>query len=400
MRRNITSVFYAVTLAAICLAFIRPAHADWTWVDLDSSDMGGVVSQCDNTYSADQVGFFDSNSFDPSDGHAGLWSGSASGCIDLNPSHASASEATSIYQNPQTLAYQAVGWATISGNNHAGLWWSNNHQSWRDLNPAGASASQANAVYNGQQVGSAAFGGNNHAGLWTGTSNSWVDLNPAGASASTVYAVYNGQQVGAAGSNQYYDGTPYGHAGLWNGSPGSWVDLNPNGATSSIAYGVYDGQQVGAAIIGGNPHAGLWNGTFSSWVDLNPTGCTYSSAAAVCNGLQVGCAAVGTNPLIESDRAVLWNGGPASLVDLGSMLPEITNWQNLPPYPCYEESAATGVFSSSGEIWVSGWAYSSYDMAHHAILWHYTPVPEPSSLAALILGTSGLAGLAWGRRKN
>jgi len=350
---------------AVCLILLTalemPALAGWVVADLSPAGSNSW-SYASGVYGGQQAGY----AWFGSSPHAGMWSGTASSWVDLNPAGATESMSYGIY------AGQQVGYAIVPAGCDAGLW-NGTARSWVDLSPTGSCESEAYGIYASQQVGDAYFpsptGRLSHAGMWTGTAKSWVDLNPAGATQSCALGNYAYQQVGWAdiGDNQ--------HAGLWTGSSRSWVDLNPYWwVHSSAATAVYAGQQVGYADIGNYYHAGLWSGTASSWVDLNPTGACESEALDVCAGLQAGWA--------DAD-AGLWTGTASSWVNLGSFLPA----------GAYTFSYANAVYTSGGNTYVVGYARSSSTGLDDAVLWENI-VPEPSSLLALLCGVGGALGLA------
>jgi hypothetical protein len=130
----------------------------------------------------------------------------------------------------------------------------------------------------------------------------------------------------------------------------------------------------------GDSHAALWKG--SEFIDLNPTGYDGSIAYGVSNGYQVGLA-------YENDgfnTAALWSGSANSFVNLGALLPA----------GCVG-SYANGIYVIGNQIWVAGGTgVGDYSVG---ALWHYTPVPEPSSLLAFAGGLLGIGGMVRRRRK-
>src|SRR5690349_12968372 len=70
------------------------------------------------------------------------------------------------------------------------------------------------------------------------------------------------------------------------------LDLHPPGATMSVARAMRSGQEVGYAAFGGADRACLWTGSPASMVNLNPPGSIFSFAFGADNGHQVGNATV------------------------------------------------------------------------------------------------------------
>ncbi len=162
------------------------------------------------------------------------------------------------------LRRQEVGNASFTSI-QAGLW-TGTASSWVDLNPTGASRSQAWGVCNGQQVGSATFptgpyDNYTHAALWNGSAVGWTDLNPSGVLGSEALGTSGDEQVGDT-----TDANGHSHAALWRGSAASWADLSallPSGVYSnSGATGVYTSGGstwvVGYAYNSSTTDAFLW----------------------------------------------------------------------------------------------------------------------------------------------
>ena len=103
-------------------------------------------------------------------------------------------------------------------------------------------------------------------------------------------------------------------------------DLHPSGFADSYAFGISGGQQVGYGLLQPPPdrnnRALLWSGTAASVVDLTPTGPQYPSGSfdtqlvtsGVSGGLQVGYGQ-GRATFFRT-HALLWNGTAASVMDL------------------------------------------------------------------------------------
>jgi hypothetical protein len=145
------------------------------------------------------------------------------------------------------------------------------------------------------------------------------------------------------------------------------VDLHPAGFADSAANAVSGTSQVG---WGDGQHALLWHGTAESVVDLHPAGFDISEARGVSEAGQVGYGLIGG--IGGMSHALLWNGTAASVVDLHSYVVEQLG-------PDFNYSAAYGI-ADNGTI--VGHANG------FAVLW--TPIPEPSSLALLMLAVPAL----------
>ena len=210
-----------------------------------------------------------------------------------------------------------------------------------------------------------------------------IDLNPIGFDYSESRGTSGTQQVGdglgpATGS--------YTHALLWSGTAGSAVDLNPSGFDYSVALGISGTQQVGegySTATGGKVHALLWSGIAQSAVDLNPSGFDGSVASGISGTQQVGSGsgtATGGN-----DHALLWSGTAGSVVDLQQFLPGE-----------YTGSSALAIDAQGNIVGYATIPTISGFGEEHAILWE--PVPEPSTLVILVMGTFGFITYAWRRR--
>jgi hypothetical protein len=265
---------------------------------------------------------------------------------------------------------QQAGYAINNdGYDHAGLW-TGTAAGWVNLHPADALDSIAYGAADGQQVGAAwvfdplrgkSFA---HAGLWSGTAQSWVDLHPYGFGpgwgGSCAYGICGNQVVGAIwGGGE--------HAILWTVEPDSWswVDLHPPKASISVAYDVSDGQQVGfvdfaivkqGSLQGYLRHASLWNGTAESWIDLNPKGYNESEARGISHGYQAG--SVQISSFFDMWHAGIWSGTPGSWVDLNALLPTE-----------YWDSEAQDIEVTDTDIWVVGQAHNTMWQSR-AVLWH------------------------------
>jgi hypothetical protein len=301
--------------------------------------------------------------------------------------------------NPNQLFPQSFAFAT-SGTQQVGegfrqfndelehaLLWSGSAASAIDLNPTnltGFTSSVAQGIGGNQQVG---FGyrqapvSSTHALLWSGTANSAVDLNPTNLSGFVVSQAYGtdgsrqvGQGSGSSTGNQY-------HALLWSGTAASAVDLQPTdltGFTSSTAQGIKGAQQVGSAsgpAAGNGFHPMLWFGTAGSAIDLQPTnlpGLLYSDAMDT-NGLQQAGYALlsGTGGY----RALVWSGTADSAVNLQNSLPLTGSW---------EQSLAFSIDTAGNTF---GMATGTFNGIYNNYAIEWSPVPEPSSVLLLAIGT-------------
>jgi hypothetical protein len=165
------------------------------------------------------------------------------------------------------------------------------------------------------------------------------------------------------------------HAALWSGTPGSLVDLNPSWLATSAAQAIARGQIVGwgaAPGVRSYRHAIVWPDANSEPVDLNPSGFDVSYAIGT-NGIsQVGYGEAAASGYGE--RALVWSGTAASAVNLHAFVP-----------PAYELSKACAI-DESGNVF--GWVMTADSKVGHAAQW--VPVPEPITLALLVVSQSAL----------
>jgi hypothetical protein len=127
----------------------------------------------------------------------------------------------------------------------------------------------------------------------------------------------------------------------------------------------------------------MWTGTAASWVDLHPSAilgvssARYSVALAANATQQVGYGR-SASATASLDRAFVWSGTAASVVNLHSYLPG-----------GYVESWAYGIDASGNVV-----GRARDGAGDHAVMWKVL-VPEPGTCAALAAGL-----LAIRRRKR
>jgi hypothetical protein len=357
----------SLVVAAILLLATPLLAEDWTIVNLlpDGADSAQVYS-VQGGYQAGVARY----SFRS---HAGFWNGSAGTWVDLDrPEFPMGSNAASNYGD--TIG-GSTGWLDDEENDYTrAALWHGSAANFTDLHPEhvpGIYQSSITSVYGAQQGGIANINEVNHAGLWSGTPESFVDLHPDGASASYIYDIGENMQVG-------YSPMPLSHACLWTGTAESFVDLHPAEAFASQAYGTDGDQQVGWTIYqegGFIDHPALWDDTVESWVDLLPTGWRDGKAIDVFEGRQVGYA----RPSLDIEyHALVWDSEADKYTDLHQFLPEGE----------YIRSTAYGIWNDGVNWYVVGQGVRP-GFTSAPIMW-ITPVPEPTSLALLLIGAAGL----------
>ena len=92
--------------------------------------------------------------------------------------------------------------------------------------------------------------------------------------------------------------------------------LSQNNLEYANCYGAFGDYQVGSGLdleLDTNSHAMLWNGTPASAIDLHPAGYQYSIATSAYGTNQAG---YGLNISDNQTHALLWNGSAASVTDL------------------------------------------------------------------------------------
>jgi len=169
--------------------------------------------------------------------------------------------------------------------------------------------------------------------------------------------VSGNEQVGDINSSSIAPGTPGtgGTAVLWHGTAQSRVLLGTicdaviirdhNGCDSSGALATNGLQEGGYSSFGPRPlHATLWFGTAASQTDLHPASFTSSRITGVSTAFQAGDGwingDIGTAGALH--HGLLWQGTPASAVDLSPILP--------PDYPYVTITGATPEGEISGYI--------------------------------------------------
>ena len=375
-RQLSAGVLAGVLIAACILLTSRPAWSEWEVVNLHPPGAGWNGSEALAIDGQTQGGWLQ-----PMSGM--IWSGSALSASTL-PTASSVVWALQGKDKAGTASYRAALWVGSSND-------------YVDLHQAGAVTSAVYGMYGNTQAGEVSWDSLSghtsgyHASIWNGTADSWQDLSPVGSSDSHLAAIDASGQVGRY--RMSFE-VPY-HAGLWYGTAESVVDLHPAGAYASQAQAISNGRQGGYAqfVRDGPCHAALWSGTAESFFDLNaPGGPTISGAIYGMDGnVQVGQAGF----VDGTGGATIWFGTPESAFFLGGLLPDD-----------YTETWACAVdVDEFGTIRVVGYAYNNnyylpngtHYPRNEAMMW--VLVPEPSSLAALVAGLAGLAGVRPRRQK-
>jgi probable HAF family extracellular repeat protein len=275
-----------------------------------------------------------------------------------------------------------------------------------DLGTAGGQQSYASGINNSGTICGWAQGaaGNALPALWSGSSI--TALPTLGGAFGQALAINDsGSAVGHASLS-----SGRAHAALWSG--GQVHDLGTLGGASSQAYDINNqGIVVGTATDSlGRVRATLWGD--SGAVDLGDLSGGEWTAIRGINDL--GEMILWGKPQgVEENRAVFWNGDPASsIIDLGSGGLEswayglndagyVVGWEEISvdgPYRAFVwdgvekqdlgtlggiGSAAYGI-NADGTI--VGYAIDEFS-ATRAVQW--IPVPEPSTLALGLLGAAG-----------
>lgn len=202
--------------------------------------------------------------------------------------------------------------------------------------------------------------------LWDGETVRYLGSVLSGVSIDVATSINDNGQICGYSTNGAY---PHDYAFMWdNGVMHNLGSLG--GADFTNAYGINNsGQVVGRSLVyNGAGHAFLWEN--GSMRDLGTLGGFESCAYGINDVSQV----VGYSCLIgnKSIHAVLWQNG--AIQDLGA--PDGT----INSFAC--------AINDSG--WIVGYAQDANNR-YHAVLWE--PVPEPSSVLALLGGFGGLVGL-------
>ena len=353
------SVQQFISVAGLIFGSSAMAHAQYSVTFLQPSSF--TSSEAHGIGGSNQAGFGLIGGSD----HALLWSGTAASMLDLNPSGASQSQIWG------SMAGKQFGYATFAGSDHA-MMWSGTAASTVDLNPSGFTSSHGRGISATNQVGDGTSGfGSAHAMLWTGTAASAVDLNPTGFQSSSGWATTGARQIGYGLTNSGFN-----HGILWSGTAASAVDLNPSGFTETYAAGIGGNQEVGTGYgtaTGNRNHAIMWTGSAASMVDLNPSGFLWSQAWATTGTQELGWA--WNNSSSPDFHAFIWSGTAGSGVNLHSFLPAN-----------YSTSLAFAIDGATGNI--VGLAHNTTLNRDEAVMW--SPVPEPSTIAALGILSLGL----------
>lgn len=352
-----------VTLVASLLGSVSVANAQWVATVI--SPEGAWDSMAYGFAGSRQVGYASVTGGT----HAMLWNGSASSCVDLNPTGFNSSYAIGGTNNYQL----GMGFGEATGYKNHALMWSGTAESMIDLHPVGFYSSVVGTGNETHQVGTGYINENDtHALMWSGTAASVIDLHPVGYTSSSAGAIVGANQFGSASGNTTGNKD---HAFMWSGSADSAVDLHPAGYEGSFIRRATNGGQIGTSWQ--SPlellHATLWNGSAASAVDLNPEGYFISSGFGISSFGQVGSGKATPN---AQAHALYWNGSAASMIDLHSTLSD---------FPQFTDSEAFGI-DDNGDI--VGCAYVA-GFRPYAVRWTHV-VPEPTSMLALGLGAAAL----------
>lgn len=306
----------------------------------------------------------------------------------------------------------------------------------------------------GQVVGHAQDASYEQYGVFWDTDGSVVDIGGLGGDQTWTSAINNRGQV--VGVSRVSAGGPY-HAFLWS-LDGGMTDLGTlEGATESFAYGINDvGQVVGSAHFGSYQYAVLWDvdgsirnlgllpgGTVSVAFDINESGQVVGNGdnrpvfwdvdgnirefdilagdnAGVAFGINEAGIVVGQSTFSSllggrrRYRPVLWDssGGITMLVDSNERAVDINDfgqvlgsggviWNpdgttiNLAQFSEYPLSNTTGI-NNLGQV--AGWSVTESYGDPFPVVWE--PVPEPTSISALLAGIGVFAGLGMRRRRK
>ena len=277
-------------------------------------------------------------------------------------------------------------------------YWDGAQFDFHNLPTVGYDYGVANGVGGGKQVGFGFTEGDTRAVMWSGSAGKIVDLHTSQYSGTIAYATDGASQVGAGSPFQF----GVSHALLWRGTAKSAVSLHPVGYDMSEARAVFGDVQVGDVSGGKDGQAGgaaIWRGTAES-MQLLPAPKGLSASAFGIHGSQVvgrisglGATiwdidqwkytvlgegfAVDANGLHQvgyaggtfEEHALRWSGTEKSRLDLHQFLPI-----------GFSRSIATGIDDNGNIV---GFGLLS-GIGTVPIVW--TPVPEPSTVAAIGFG--------------
>jgi probable HAF family extracellular repeat protein len=356
----------AVMFVVISFVIVVPTHAVIQYTCIDLGTLGGSASYAYDINESGQVvgSAYNSTSADQ---HAFLYSGAT--MTDLGTFGGTQSDARGIND-----AGQIVGSAFTSGNatEHIFLY---SGSKMNDLGTLGGMYAFAGGINStGQAVGQAInANGDWHAFLYDGSRMN--DLGTLGGSQSYAHDInISGRIVGGAWTIR--DAAV--HAFSYSGS--KMTDLGTlQGGNWSTAYSVNAGGQIAgtATIAGGSYRAFLYSG--STMANLGTLGGTASYAWGINDGGQVvGSAKTAGN---AADHAFLFSG--STMIDLNSSIDPHSGWT----------LAEAHAINNAGQI--VGFGTNALGKTHAFLL---TPVPEPSTLALLVMGGIGL--IAWGWRRK
>lgn len=255
----------------------------------DLNPLGYASSVAKATDGVEEAGYTRVGSYD----QCTIWQGSASSALMITPPTYLASWCVG------TDGGKEIGWAFqasyIYSSEHAILW-SGKATGAVDLH-GGGTYSRGRGIHGNEQVGETDGSPSmnpddglistlSRAVLWHGTAASMVYLHPAGYLGSGAVAT-NGVQEGGWAMPSY--GTT--HAIMWSGSAASAVDLHPAGYSDTRVTAMSDTMQVGDGWVGGaahavnaHRHALAWTGSAASVIDLNvfvPVGYTDAVATGI-----------------------------------------------------------------------------------------------------------------------
>lgn len=242
-----------------------------------------------------------------------------------------------------------------------GTLWQNGQSSVLDM-PTGCTNSTANSINNGGSIVGASWGAtqaNEHATLWQNGVAQDLGTLPGGTSSKAVTITDAGQILGSSDD----------HTVIWQN--GVIQDLGVGTANAINDNGVI----VGASYTSNGTIASIWQDGAVQLLDA-PVGCRLSSAIGIDkSGLVAGFY---QDTVTHRMRACFWEDGVL---------------QNLPMIAGCTESDACDM-NASGQI-VGSCAYASD--GRHAVMW--TPVPESSSILALLSGLGSVGGMFLRRRR-